>query len=119
MVRILFSIFAIILVLAFSATVNAEAPNNQALNNQDYVITIKNNQFSPKQLTIPAGQKVKITVKNQDSTPAEFESYELNREKVVSANSEIIVYIGPLEAGSYGYFDDFHRETTKGTIIAK
>ena len=93
----------------FSAAAHAE----------DYVITIKNNQFSPKELTIPAGQKVKIIVKNQDATPAEFESSDLNREKVVSANNEIIVFIGPLDPGSYGYFDDFHRDTTKGTIIVK
>ena len=95
--------------LLFSAAAYAE----------DYVITLKNNQFSPKDLTIPAGQKIKITVKNQDATPAEFESSDLNREKVVGANSEIIIFIGPLDAGSYGYFDDFHRDTTTGIIIAK
>jgi len=86
---------------------------------EDYVITIKDHHFSPKELTLPADQKIKITVKNLDSTPAEFESYDLNREKVVSANSDIVVFVGPLSAGSYGYFDDFHRDTTKGTITAK
>ncbi len=95
--------------LLFSATAHAE----------DYVLTLKDNHFSPKDLTIPVGQKVKITVKNQDATPAEFESSDLNREKVVGANGEIIVFIGPLDAGTYGYFDDFHRDTTIGTITAK
>ena len=85
----------------------------------DFVLTLKNNRFSPKVLTIPAGQKIKITVKNRDATPAEFESSDLNREKVVGANGEIIIFIGPLDSGSYGYFDDFHRDTTTGTIIAK
>ena len=85
----------------------------------DYVLTLKNHQFSPHELTIPAGQKVKIIVKNEDATPAEFESSDLNREKVVSANSAINVFIGPLDAGRYGYFDDFHRDTTTGVIIAK
>ena len=84
----------------------------------NYVITEKNKQFSPKILTIPAGQKVKITVKNADVTPAEFESSDFDREKVVGANSETIVYVGPLDAGTYTYLDDFHREST-GTIIAK
>ncbi len=96
-------------ILAFS--INAQA--------QDYVLTLKDHQFSPKELTIPAGQKIKITVKNQDSTPAEFESSDLNREKLVAGNSAIIVFIGPLDAGSYGYFDDFHRDTTTGAITAK
>ena len=86
---------------------------------EDFVLTLKNNQFSPKELTIPAGQKVKIIVKNQDTTPAEFESSDLNREKIVGANDEIIIFIGPLDAGKYSFFDDFHRDTTTGTIIAK
>jgi plastocyanin len=84
----------------------------------DYVITEKDKKFSPEVLTIPAGQKVKVTVKNLDATPAEFESSDFDREKVVNANSEITVFIGPIDAGSYGYFDDFHREST-GKIVVK
>ena len=95
--------------LSFSATAHAE----------EYVLTLKSNQFSPKVLAIPAGRKIKLTVKNQDATPAEFESGDLNREKIVGANSEITLFIGPLDVGSYGYFDDFHRDTTTGTITAK
>ena len=86
---------------------------------QDYILTLKDHQFSPKELTIPAGQKIKITVKNLDTTPAEFESSDLNREKVVAANSEITVYVGPVDAGTYAYFDDFHHDTTTGSITAK
>lgn len=89
-----------------------------ALGEENYVITEKDKQFSPRELTIPAGQKVKITVKNLDATPAEFESSDFNREKVVAANSEISVFVGPLDAGKYSYVDDFHREST-GTVIAK
>ncbi len=85
----------------------------------DFVITIKDHQFAPKELTVPAGQKVKVIIKNLDPTPAEFESSDLNREKVVGANGEITVFIGPLDAGRYAYFDDFHRTTTTGVIVAK
>ncbi len=84
----------------------------------DYMLILKDHQFSPLQITVPAGQKVKLIVQNQDPAPAEFESSDLDREKVVSGNSQIVVFIGPLNVGSYSYFDDFHRETT-GTIIAK
>lgn len=84
----------------------------------DYVLTLKDHQFVPKALVLPANQKIKLVVKNQQSTPAEFESAELNREKVVEANSEITVILGPLDPGTYGYFDDFHRDTT-GTITVK
>jgi len=85
----------------------------------DYLITLKDNQFAPKELVVPAGRRIKITVKNQDPTPAEFESSDLDREKVVTGNSAITVFIGPLDAGRYAYFDDFHRNTTTGAIIAK
>jgi len=105
--------------LAYSLVLSTLLSVSIAAHAEDYVLTLKSNQFSPKVLTIPAGQKIKITVKNQDPTPAEFESSDMNREKIVGANSEIIVYIGPLDAGSYGYFDDFHRDTTMGTIVAK
>ena len=86
---------------------------------EDYLITIQKNHFTPQELTIPAGKKVKITVTNRDSTPAEFESSDLNREKLVGANSDIIVYIGPLDPGRYVFFDDFHRDTTTGIILVK
>jgi len=105
--------------LAHSVVLFASLLFSAAAYAEDYVLTLKNNQFSPNVLTIPAGQKVKIIVKNQDATPAEFESSDLNREKIVGANSEIFVYVGPLDAGKYGYFDDFHRNTTSGTLIAK
>ena len=84
----------------------------------EYVITIQNKIFSPKELIIPAAQKIKIRVKNLDSSPAEFESSDLNREKVVGANSEIILFVGPLDAGRYNYLDDFHHESS-GVIVVK
>lgn len=99
------------LVVALSLATAADA--------EDYVLTLKDNQFAPTVLTVPAGQKIRISVKNLDATPAEFESSDLNREKLVGAKSEIILFIGPLDAGSYSYFDDFHRATTTGLIIAQ
>jgi len=105
--------------LACSAALSACLLFSAAAHAEDYVITLKNNKFSPAELIVPAGPRIKITVKNLDATPAEFESSDLDREKVVAANSEIIIFIGPLDAGRYGYFDDFHRDTTTGTIIAK
>jgi len=82
-------------------------------------IIIKNHQFIPSQLIIPAGQKIKITVDNQDPTAEEFESFDLNREKVVSGNKKIIVFIGPLQQGTYKYFGDFHQKTAQGVIVAQ
>jgi plastocyanin len=82
------------------------------------VITMKDHKFSPEELTVPAGQKMKLIVKNLDSSPIEFESYELNREKIVAPHGQVVVFIGPLKPGTYPYFDDFHLKT-KGVIKAK
>jgi len=85
----------------------------------DYVLTIKDHQFVPKDLVIPANTQVKVTVKNLDSDPSEFESTDFNREKIVAPGKSITVLIGPLSPGVYGFFDDFHRDTTTGTITVK
>ncbi len=82
-------------------------------------IIIKDHRFEPAELTVPAGQKIKLTVDNQDPTPEEFESNDLNREKVVAGNKKIIVFIGPLKPGTYKYFGDFHNKTAQGTITAQ
>ena len=82
-------------------------------------IIIKDHRFSPEELKIPAGKKVKILVKNEDPSPEEFESYDLKREKVVSAGGEIILFIGPIKAGVYKYFGDFHPQTAQGRIVAQ
>lgn len=84
-----------------------------------YQLAIKNHQFIPPILEIPAATKVKLLVENQDATPEEFESHELNREKIITGHSRAIIYIGPLEPGQYPFFGEFNPDTAKGTIIAK
>ena len=85
----------------------------------EYELTIKNNQFSPAELKVPAGQKIKLTVINQDNTPEEFESNSLNREKVIAGNSKANIYIGPLAPGKYKFFGEFHVKTAQGVIVAE
>ena len=85
----------------------------------DYTLTLTNHQYEPKEITLPADQKIKLVVRNLDSTPAEFESSDLGREKIVPAHGEATILLGPLSAGHYSIFDDFHRDSTTGTIIVK
>ncbi|HZI82852.1 MAG TPA: cupredoxin domain-containing protein [Casimicrobiaceae bacterium] len=82
-------------------------------------LTIRGHRFEPAEVTIPAGKKVKLVIDNQDDTAEEFESYELNREKVVPPKGQVSVYIGPLQAGRYPFFGDFHKDTAQGVLIAK
>lgn len=87
--------------------------------NDSFTLAIKGKAFEPNELTVPAGQKLTLTVKNLNPTPSEFESSDLNREKVVTGGNAITVFIGPLRPGSYEFFDDFSADTPHGHIIAK
>jgi hypothetical protein len=86
---------------------------------QEYKIVIKDHKFTPQNLDIPAGQKVKLIVENQDKTIEEFESHDLNREKIIGAGKSVNVYVGPLKAGTYKYFGEFNQDTAQGTLTAK
>jgi plastocyanin len=86
---------------------------------QEYAVTIKNHRFEPSEITIPAGQKIKLVVDNQDPTPEEFESHAMNREKVIPGRSKASIWIGPLKPGSYDFVGEYHEDTARGKVIAK
>lgn len=83
-----------------------------------FPISLKNNQFVPSEVQIPAGVKVKLVVRNDNQTASEFESNQFHREKVVAPGQEITVFVGPLDPGSYEFFDDFHPQT-RGHLVVK
>ena len=84
-----------------------------------FALVIQDHRFAPAELVVPAGQKIKLTVENRDAAPEEFESYALNREKVIAGTSSAIVWIGPLAPGRYAYFGDFNQKTAQGVIVAR
>jgi plastocyanin len=85
----------------------------------DAKLVIRDHKFEPAELSLPAGTKIKLLIENQDATPEEFESTELNREKVVVGKGTITVILGPLDAGRYPFFGDFHQETAQGVVVVK
>lgn len=82
-------------------------------------LVIRNHHFVPAELVVPANTKLKLIVVNEDPTPEEFESHELNREKVVIGGRTIPVYISPLKPGRYPFFGDFHADTAQGVLLAQ
>ena len=85
----------------------------------EFVLVIKDHTYQPGELKVPADTKFKLRVTNEDATPEEFESTDFNRETVVLAKHSIVVYVGPLRAGTYGFFGDFHRDTAQGRLIVE
>ncbi len=85
----------------------------------EFTLVIKDHKFDPAVLEVPAGQKLKLTVDNQDSTPEEFESHDLHREKIIKGNSKAVIFVGPLKAGEHKFFGEFNEKTAQGKLIAK
>jgi hypothetical protein len=86
---------------------------------QEYEIRFEKHQFTPKILVIPAGRQVEIRVVNSSAERIEFESFKLNREKVVEPGQTLTMKVRPLPAGSYDFFDDFHADVPEGEIVAR
>ncbi len=82
-------------------------------------LEIRDHLFHPDELRIPVNTKVKLIVYNADTTPEEFESYELNREKVIMGKRKATIFIGPLPAGVYPFFGEFNPITAQGRVIVE
>jgi len=82
-------------------------------------MTIKNHTFEPSVLKVPANQRIKLTVQNLDTSPEEFESHALNREKVIPGGARAVIYIGPLKPGRYEFMGEFNPATAKGVVVAE
>jgi len=78
-------------------------------------LAVKDGGFEPAALKAPASARVRIEVTNQTPVAIEFESFDLNRERVVQPGQTAAVYVSGLSAGRYEFFDDFHHER-RGTL---
>jgi Cupredoxin-like domain len=98
-----------LIIMSFYTVVSQAAP-------PEFTIQIRDHLFLPSLLVIPANTKVKLVVQNLDPTAEEFESYELNREKVIMGGAKAIIFIGPLPPGDYPFFGEFFPKTAQGVI---
>jgi high-affinity iron transporter len=108
--RTLAAAAALTMVLAAGSTARAEDLP---------ILVFHNHRFEPSRIEVPAHQKFKLLVKNSDDTADEFESTELNREKLVAPGQTITVFLGPLDPGTYKFFGDFHQDTAQGVLVVK
>ncbi|AZQ84226.1 cupredoxin domain-containing protein [Colwellia sp. Arc7-635] len=83
----------------------------------EFQLQLKNHLFYPAEIEIPENTKVKLIIFNQDSTPEEFDSFDLNREKVIFPEKKAVIFIGPLTPGRYEFFGEFNPNSAQGAII--
>jgi hypothetical protein len=81
-------------------------------------IAVKDKKFEPAEIKAPANARIVIHVTNRDATAMEFESKSLKVEKVIAANGEGILRVGPLKPGKYDFFDDFNQANS-GTLVVE
>jgi hypothetical protein len=86
---------------------------------QVFALKLVDGKFDPAEVVVPADTPFQLQVTNGGIAAIEFESFELHRERVVQPGETITVYLPALKAGSYPFFDDFHKETTQGAIVSK
>ncbi len=103
------AVFAAFL-LVFAAPAFAEEPK--------VTIAVRDHQFVPAEVPVPAGVKVELIIRNEQTTPAEFESKSLHREKVVAPGASASIFVGPLKPGRYEFLDDFHP-ATRGFLVVQ
>ena len=71
-------------------------------------ILMRDGTITPARLEVPANTPFKLEITNAGSTPAEFESLSLHKEKVLAAGATSSLVFRRLEPGEYDFFDDFH-----------
>lgn len=82
-------------------------------------IVIKDHQFTPSEVRVKANTKLKLIVINEDASAEEFESFSLNREKVIRPGQSVTIFLPPLKPGRYEFFGEFHPDTAQGKIIVE
>jgi len=85
----------------------------------EFAITLRDHQFTPAEIRVPAGVKVKLVVDNQDAGPEEFDSHALNREKVIPGKTKATMFVGPLAPGRYPFIGEFNATTARGEVVAQ
>jgi hypothetical protein len=104
-------LWLITLLLLCSAIVEAKRP--------EYQLELKNHLFYPAQISIPANTKIKLVIHNLDNSVEEFDSFDLNREKVIFSKQKSTIFIGPLPVGEYSFFGEYHPNSARGKIVVE
>lgn len=105
--------FASVLALAISS------PLALAADLPTFQLTTKDGYFHPETIEVPAGTKFRMVIKNEGTSPEEFESLELRKETVLAPGVTRTLVFAPMKPGVYKFFGEFHPDTAKGQIIAK
>jgi hypothetical protein len=80
-------------------------------------LILKDQRFTPEVITIPANQRVKIDLTNEDAAGDDFESKDLQVDKAVGALGHVSFFIGPLPPGTYAFKAEKSATTAHGKVV--
>lgn len=84
-----------------------------------FEVIAKEGRLFPERLAVPVGQRIKLIIKNQGTTPIEFENLRMRVEKVLIPGGTSFVVLPKLKPGAYEFIDEFHQDTGKMQVIAR
>lgn len=84
-----------------------------------FSIEFNDGKVTPLRLEVPANKTIEIELTNKGQGPAEFESKQLRKEKVLAPGAVTSVVIRGLDPGEYDFFDDFHPDAPPAVLVAK
>ena len=102
----------------YAAIMAVSVPSTAARAADPIRLVLKNHGFTPTIVKVPANERLLFEITNGDATPSEFESSDLRVEKIVVPGGRILVRAGPLKPGTYSFFDDYHPDRARGTVVA-
>lgn len=105
--------------LAVLALALLAAPSAHAEDAKPYTLTLKDHVFTPAEIKVPANTAFTLSVKNEDDSAEEFESEDLEIEKIIAGKTEATVNVPALEPGRYEFVGEFNEDTAKGVLIAE
>lgn len=91
----------------------------RAVETANFEIVARDGRLFPERLEVPAGVRLRLSLRNEGKAPVEFENLELRVEKVLAPDAAAVVLVLPLKPGNYTFIDDFHADTGKMLLIAK
>ncbi|NVN88693.1 MAG: cupredoxin domain-containing protein [Rhodopseudomonas sp.] len=103
---------AAVVSLALTAAARAE-------DDPTFRIEFRDGKVTPQRLEVPANRRIKLELYNLGNEPAEFESKELRKEKVLAPGASSTLVIRTLDPGEYDFFDDFHLDAPPAVLVAK
>lgn len=82
-------------------------------------IDLADGVITPNRIEVPANTRFKLELHNTGTTPVEFESLELRKEKVLGPGAQSFMVIRGLTPGEYRFFDEFHPEAGEAVLVAQ